>query len=599
MISENSVVQDGVLSPVELLLRDARTAGLNSNWGLALKLWSDLKANGLRTSEVTTNVGLCLFKLGRREEASAVIHSVLDAKPDDAFANSIMAHIYEADGNMAKAFDIWDRLIYMVGLPEWLRMTAMKGRHRCGDQYLRKVIYEDDEIRVIQQLGNSDYLLITFGDMVSLAKDDRFYADTPATKMGLNCVGFMAKRPNWFPAPNMKSAAASISPIMAPFPSRVNYGGSMGGYAALKYSALLKVSDVIAFCPQWSIDPGECAGNKNGYENCFEPPMANMGIQPEDLSGRASILYDPSYRIDAFHYDKIGALSKAIVPVHVHSSEHSVTSLLAGSSILSEIIGACRTGNQKRLYEVINPVRRKSPTRKRILMTRAVIRHPRFALPILDALVARGTQGFEKPNDYYLALIKSSISRHQYEIARRALGRLETSICRFRLAMIRELIEGSGNDIGRGSFDDGVVTHHRTILAYSVFDRSLRHEPMSMLRHGAKGLRPVFLEQLGDTAILAIRIGEERVACFADGIERVDLTSLGGRDQSVCFVQAAGHGPSFTLKVGNDYACAEPGGTIIWNRKLAQAWEMFNIAEAPSGSVPVRRPRSTTQPAIN
>ncbi len=110
---------------------DARKAGLAGNWDLALELWSELRTGGLVTAEVGTNIALCQLKLGEREKAQATIQLVLSLCPDDSYAQSIMAHILEADRDFAGAGDLWNSLRQRPGLPEWLTASAVSGALRC------------------------------------------------------------------------------------------------------------------------------------------------------------------------------------------------------------------------------------------------------------------------------------------------------------------------------------------------------------------------------------------------------------------------------------------------------------------------------------
>jgi hypothetical protein len=113
------------------LLHFARTAGANADWDGALKLWRQLKSIGVTTSEVDTGIGLCLMKKGELDRARTVITNVLSLSPDEPFAQSIMAHILEADRDFAGAEMIWDRLGRREDVPDWLHSNALRGRARC------------------------------------------------------------------------------------------------------------------------------------------------------------------------------------------------------------------------------------------------------------------------------------------------------------------------------------------------------------------------------------------------------------------------------------------------------------------------------------
>lgn len=117
------------LSP---LLEAARKAGLASDWDLALELWQELRNGGMKTIEVDTSIGLCSFKLGELSAARTSIQDALSAQPDAAFAQSIMAHILEAERNFVEALGIWESLGQRKDLPEWLQANAMTGSLRCN-----------------------------------------------------------------------------------------------------------------------------------------------------------------------------------------------------------------------------------------------------------------------------------------------------------------------------------------------------------------------------------------------------------------------------------------------------------------------------------
>ena len=138
--------------------------------------------------------------------------------------------------------------------------------------------YDDADIRVVFQPGGSDFLLVTFGDALTLANGLCFAADALVRKNGFACLGFMAHQANWFPADALARALPSIAYTLKSFRRILTYGCSMGAYAAIKHAAVLGATEVLALGPQWSIDPAECAFDC-GYHGFFTPRMAGMGIR--------------------------------------------------------------------------------------------------------------------------------------------------------------------------------------------------------------------------------------------------------------------------------------------------------------------------------
>ncbi|SFU86033.1 hypothetical protein SAMN02799631_02761 [Methylobacterium sp. 174MFSha1.1] len=203
------------------------------------------------------------------------------------------------------------------------------------------IIYDDEEIRVIWAPGKSDVLAITFGDLISPASGHNFFADTPLRKLGISAIGIMSKSDNWYPARNMHAAAAIIGEIVRDYNVRVTYGGSMGGYGAIKFSRLLGASHVIALCPQWSIDAAECDGFDPGWTIHYRPAMSGMGIREPDVSGKIFVFYDLYNKTDAQHCRMININCRNVQFINVPLSDHYVTTIFAGTANLDHLFRSC------------------------------------------------------------------------------------------------------------------------------------------------------------------------------------------------------------------------------------------------------------------
>lgn len=434
----------------------------------------------------------------------------------------------------------------------------------------REVLYEDDEIKVIFRPGVSDYLLITFGDLISLASGDRFYADVPVTKLGMNCVGFMAKKPNWFPCANMEAAIRCIDNVVSRFSCRVAYGGSMGGYAAIKYSALLGVSEVIAFCPQWSIDPAECAGKRSGYEKFFNPSMAAMGIRKSDVAGRICVLYDPAHEIDSFHYSHIAALCDDLVSMRVRMAGHHVTSILAGTLNMSEIIEAFRDGDVAKLNCVVSDIRRKSKTRARILLQAAVNKHP----ILVHNIVYNSNIGYESMREFSYRLFSDLISLNKINEAREVIRRSGLSGCECRAGLLREMMVDCERRVlikTSGVF----MACHKTILVYSAFHGRLFHKDTATIKADRMNWYPVFLAKKFGFEVLALWISGRFLACHVDSHGQVGLKELPCEESEGLVVKGDDIGNGVTFLLNDSYISAELNGNIAYNRHKALEWEIF------------------------
>lgn len=214
-----------------------------------------------------------------------------------------------------------------------------------GNDSETSIIYDDEEIRVIWSPGRSDFLAITFGDLISPASGHDFFADTPLRKLGISAIGIMSKSDNWYPARNMRAAAAAIAGMAQDYDVRVAYGGSMGGYGAIKFSRLLGASHVIALCPQWSIDAAECDGFDPGWTIHYRPAMTGMGIREPDISGKIFVFADLYNKTDAQHCKMISTNCSNVQFVNVPMADHFVTTIFAGTANLDHLFSSCMRGD--------------------------------------------------------------------------------------------------------------------------------------------------------------------------------------------------------------------------------------------------------------
>ncbi|MFT4020871.1 MAG: hypothetical protein QM666_05060 [Acinetobacter sp.] len=204
---------------------------------------------------------------------------------------------------------------------------------------MKKICFEDDYIRVIYKKCNSSKLVLTFTNMVNLAKGLNFYAETPLEKLGLSAISFMAKQPNWYPYESMRNAITAIKLILNQFDTIVGYGGSMGGYAVLKYSKLLNLTRAIALDPQYSINQSDIDDKTySAYYN--ESTHKNMKLVHSDFSKACEyvVIYDPYYTTDELHMQKILQEYSDIKVAHFKFSRHSTTSFLASTPALNYLI---------------------------------------------------------------------------------------------------------------------------------------------------------------------------------------------------------------------------------------------------------------------
>ena len=203
----------------------------------------------------------------------------------------------------------------------------------------KHIIFEDEQIRAIFLRGSSDELIFSFGDLITRAKGLSINAEKSLLKHDFNVIGIMPKQKSWFPESSMRQMFAEIEDLIAPFKTRIGYGGSMGGYAAIKYSNLLDLKRVVALVPQYSINPDDVEDPR--YNMFFHAELnANMQIQPQDVSAEREyiVVYDPYCPEDRAQYVKLEQVLPHIHTLNLPFTGHDAIAVLASSELLHDFL---------------------------------------------------------------------------------------------------------------------------------------------------------------------------------------------------------------------------------------------------------------------
>lgn len=223
----------------------------------------------------------------------------------------------------------------------------------------KQIIFEDGQIRAIFMQGNSDILVFSFGDLITRAKGLSINAEKSLAKLEYNVIGIMPKEKSWFPEQSMRNMMAEIEPLLRDFSCRVGYGGSMGGYAAIKYSNLLDLQRVVALVPQYSIDPNDIEDLR--YNMFFNIDLnQNMRIQNQDIDLKREyiVVYDPYYAEDRAHYLKIQQVISNVKTLHLPYTGHDAIAILASSDLLNDFL--IHPFDEVHFYQKMRVVKKKS-----------------------------------------------------------------------------------------------------------------------------------------------------------------------------------------------------------------------------------------------
>ena len=239
----------------------------------------------------------------------------------------------------------------------------------------KEIIFEDDQIRVIFLKGTSNELVFSFGDLITRAKGNSINAEKSLHKYDFNVIGIMPKQKSWFPEQSMLAMFEQIRSWIAPFATRIAYGGSMGGYAAIKYSNLLNVQRVVAMVPQFSIDPTDVEDPR--YNMFYQPELnSHMRVQLGDVapSREYIIIYDPYYAADRAHVECLKPLLPSAKYLHLPYTNHDAIAVLASSALVHDLIR--HPFDAGYFYQSMRKVKKNSKFYYRKVIENLLPRHP-------------------------------------------------------------------------------------------------------------------------------------------------------------------------------------------------------------------------------
>lgn len=254
------------------------------------------------------------------------------------------------------------------------------------------VLFDDPGLQVVYLEGSSDALVVTFSSLGmfkpgggSVCDGKTFWGRQFVEKTDLSAIGFVAKRPHWFIIPSMREALSVARAHTALFRDIVTYGSSMGGFAALKFSAALNATAAISCGPQATLDNSLLPIPDPRYQHHFKLPVhAGMRIEAADVCEKAFVIYDPFCAIDRVHAMAImnAAPQTSLIPAYF--AGHECVRLFGSTASASRLIELGAAHDRNALIDWICKLRRNSPVRALELALLVENRRPQLSSAIAE-----------------------------------------------------------------------------------------------------------------------------------------------------------------------------------------------------------------------
>lgn len=184
--------------------------------------------------------------------------------------------------------------------------------------------------------NGSDRLAVTFAPLtparMAPTLDGPGFGGQFLTRSGFDVIAFKTTR-NWWYQDVTDEQLAVVAEVAGRYASRVGYGSSMGGYAAIHFAGHLGLQRVLAIAPQFDI---RAPWEARWKQYAAEAPW-HRTLTPADCD--YFIAYDPDEVTDARHaseYD--GVLGERLTHIPVAGGGHNVPLYLQNAGLLKGLV---------------------------------------------------------------------------------------------------------------------------------------------------------------------------------------------------------------------------------------------------------------------
>ncbi|MCQ8278712.1 hypothetical protein NFI95_09630 [Acetobacteraceae bacterium KSS8] len=351
------------------------------------------------------------------------------------------------------------------------------------------IVFSGQQLVAHWNKGESDYLLVTFDQLnTELVAETHFLLQAQVVPGRISCIGVTTRVRNFYRSSEIERIVAEVEKVRGDRPVIV-FGQSAGGYAALKYSGLLRADYVIACSPFFAVRPDELGLTDERQKRILvhmmathnvvdRPEFEGMAIRQEDTSGRIVALYDPGEMVDAY---AIRLIRKAIPQAEILTVPHAGHVIYDGSwssALLESMVGAIRAEDTGQLTLTLAAMRRRQLPFLIRALTKAANRKPGLFVGAMNAkrITAHPNYSDLIRDAFNLRAINLLAERGDFERAARHLS---------------TMMRGSyGFEIRPARWDAGatptamlerhpclVLSMHGSFLCWSVEHGSARFEP--------------------------------------------------------------------------------------------------------------------------
>lgn len=204
-----------------------------------------------------------------------------------------------------------------------------------------EILFETDALKIEALPGNSlSRGWVTFGALGPSMAFGQKYLTTRSERV----VFFIPKQNHWYQVPEIWDALNIANLYLSNTETKICYGSSMGGFAAIAYAKEIEAQTVIAAAPQYSIDPNIVGHFDKRWSHIGEATNFIRSDARDGLSDEVNLhlIYDPFFKLDSIHVAKIIENKKNYnlykFPLGGHGGLHSLLKASALKHLIDGIV---------------------------------------------------------------------------------------------------------------------------------------------------------------------------------------------------------------------------------------------------------------------
>ncbi|MBJ7485255.1 hypothetical protein [Brevundimonas sp.] len=153
---------------------------------------------------------------------------------------------------------------------------------------------------------------------------------------GISAIHVLGRGNDWYQYPEIADALAAVRQGVAGAQRVMTYGSSMGGYAAVRFADAVGATSVLAFSPQYSLDPAKAGHDRRWQQDAHRIQWLEAVDGPIRSAIKPVVIYD-STGLDGWHGDRIGQ-DVETVAVRLPHTAHPVAVYLDEIGLLRSLV---------------------------------------------------------------------------------------------------------------------------------------------------------------------------------------------------------------------------------------------------------------------